>query len=83
MAENTEDTGVVAEQNEAEASLQPITLTVGDIETAVKAIDHACAEGAYKGWPLINEVFTNRNRLVQFLRQVSVPVSPAEEEAPQ
>jgi len=56
-------------------------LNVADIENAVKAIDYACDQGAYKGWNTIEEVRAIRNRLVLFLRQLPVPVEKQVAEA--
>lgn len=47
---------------------QSWTLQVVDIENAVRAIDYAAEQGAFKGWAAINEVLNIRNKLVLFLR---------------
>jgi hypothetical protein len=81
MAENTEDTGVTTVAAEEILPDPSVTLNFGDIENAVKAIDFACEQGAYKGWTTINEVSAIRNRLVLFLRNVQVPITPEAEGA--
>lgn len=89
MAKDTEKNTTEVEQvasapaldEAASGPLNPITLSVGDIENAVKVIDFACEQGSFKGWSVINEVMGIRNRLVGFLRQVTVPVATAEEGA--
>lgn len=58
--------------------MTPLQLSVGDIENAVKVIDFACDQGAFKGWQAIGEVMGIRNRLVTFLRSVQVPVGETE-----
>lgn len=62
------------------------TLQVVDIENAVKAIDYAAEQGAFKGWAAINEVLNIRNKLVLFLRtaqaefaQQEAAIAPATE----
>lgn len=52
----------------------PVGLQVIDIENAVKAIDHAAQEGAYKGWGTIQEVLEIRNRLVLFLQHAKAEI---------
>ena len=47
-------------------------ITVKDLETMVKIIDLACANGSYKDWETIQTVFDLRSRLDNFLKNVSV-----------
>lgn len=56
------------------------SLQVLDIENAVKVIDYAADQGAYKGWSVINEVLNIRNKLVLFLRTAAEAQAQAEEE---
>lgn len=74
MTETTTPPEAVTEEA-ATGPLTPLQLSVGDIENAVKVIDFACEQGAFKGWQVVGEVMGIRNRLVTFLRSVQVPVS--------
>lgn len=40
--------------------------TPDDLTAAVMLIDHACQEGAFRGWELINQAQAVRNRLLEF-----------------
>lgn len=60
---NTENTPEATEQQSAQ-------LQIGDIEAAVKVIDYASEQGAFKGWNVVQEVLVLRNRLVHFVRSV-------------
>lgn len=44
----------------------PTSFTPEDIMAAVYLIDHACENGAYKGWEVMQTAFAVRNRLVEF-----------------
>ncbi len=55
----------------AEPAPDEANLQVGDIEAVVRIIDHAAQEGAFKGWGVLQEVFTVRNRLVTFLTTIN------------
>ena len=44
----------------------PESLNVTDIADAVKVIDYACEQGAYKGWHNIRQVLALRDRLEAF-----------------
>lgn len=46
-----------------------------DLQNAVKVIDHAADQGAFKGWQTIEQVMAVRNKLVAFI----VYASPKEE----
>ncbi len=56
----------------------PSALQVIDIENAVKAIDYASEQGAYKGWNTIQEVLTIRNKLVLFLQHAKAEIEAAQ-----
>ncbi len=51
-------------------------IQIGDIEAVVKIIDHACDEGAFKGWQIVTEVLNVRNRLATFLQSVAPKTEP-------
>lgn len=61
---------VNVETPSSEPPMQQFMLNVTDVENAVKVIDFAAEQGAFKGWGTINEVLNVRNRLVLFLRSV-------------
>jgi hypothetical protein len=71
MSETNAAAEAVTETPEAQPQLQ-----LGDIEAAVKVIDHAANEGAFKGWQVMQEVLMLRNRLVTFVQAAM----PAKEE---
>jgi hypothetical protein len=51
-----------------EAAGEPsVGLAFADIENAVKIIDYACDQGAFKGWQIIQQVFDVRARLNGFV----------------
>ena len=56
---------------------QDDVLTPADIQNAVRIIDFACDQGAFKGWEVIQKVLLVRNRLNNFL----LAVMPPQEEA--
>jgi hypothetical protein len=70
--DNTADTNEEAVQ---------IHLSVEDIESAVKIIDHAAEQGAFKGWGLIQDVLVIRNKLVHFIRSTQIKIEPAAADA--
>jgi hypothetical protein len=74
MAENT-NAAFPPESPSAEQTVVTTGLNVGDIEWIVKYIDYNAQEGNLKGWQMIDEVAQRRNRYVQFLRDVQVPVN--------
>lgn len=62
-----------------ETSTAPVDLNINDIQNALRVIDFACDQGAFKGWDTISQVAQVRGRLVAFLQ--SVAPAPAEGEA--
>jgi hypothetical protein len=71
------------EINEVAATEEPITLSLNDIQNAVKVIDFAADQGAFKGWKTIEQVLNVRQRLNSFLEvaQAAQGETPAEGEA--
>ena len=55
------------------------SLSVSDIQNAIRIIDFASEQGAFKGWNTIEQVLIVRNRLNDFLRAVLPPEEKAEE----
>jgi hypothetical protein len=53
--------------NETVAEEAPISLSLNDIQNAVKVIDFAAEQGAFKGWKTIEQVLNVRQRLNAFL----------------
>ena len=51
-------------------------LNVTDIADAVTVIDHACEQGAYKGWHNIRQVMALRDRLEAFTVAAKSQVTP-------
>ena len=56
-----------------------MTLSLTDIQNAVKVIDFAAEQGAFKGWKTIEQVLVVRQRLNTFLEAAA----PKQEEAPE
>lgn len=46
-------------------------ISVDDIKNAVRIIDFAAEQGAYKGWKVIEQVLLVRNRLNEFVSAVA------------
>ena len=76
----TETTPEVAETTEtaAQATEGP-QLTLADVKNAVNVIDHAAAQGAFKGWETIAQVMQVRTRLANFVEAASPKVEGAAE----
>ena len=66
----------VAEQAEAP------TINLVDIQNAVRVIDFAAEQGAFKGWQTIEQVLAVRNKLNAFVSAVAPAEEVVEEEAP-
>ncbi len=49
-----------------------------DLQNAIKIIDYAAEQGAFKGWAVIEQVIAVRNKINQFV----VAATPPEEVAP-
>lgn len=76
---DTSETVVAPEAAESEGNM---TLTLNDIQNAVKVIDFAAEQGAFKGWQTIEQVLIVRNRLNAFLGAAGAATgeTPAETE---
>lgn len=57
-----------------------VNLNVTDISDAVKVIDHACEQGAFRGWANIRQVLGLRDRLDMFAAAAAAITNPAEED---
>jgi hypothetical protein len=55
-----------AVQDQAVAQ-DPASIGVVDLQNAVKIIDHAAEQGAFKGWQVIEQVIAVRNKLNAFV----------------
>jgi hypothetical protein len=51
-----------------------------DLQNAVKVIDYACEQGAFKGWQVIEQVIAVREKLANFLK-AATPAAPEVTEA--
>jgi hypothetical protein len=54
------------------------TLGIDDIKNAVKIIDFASEQGAFKGWKVIEQVLLVRNRLNDFAKSVAPDTTPTD-----
>jgi hypothetical protein len=57
------------------------TLGIDDIKNAVRIIDFAADQGAFKGWTVTEQVLLVRNRLNNFIKSVAPDETPATPEA--
>lgn len=72
--QNTENTAAVVDAATADVP----SISVADLRNAVEIIDHACLQGAFKGWQVIEQVMAVRNKIAAFV----VASTPPEEEKP-
>lgn len=56
-----------------------VSLNVTNIADAVKTIDHACENGAFRGWHDIRQVLALRDRLEAFVNAATAQVNTATE----
>ncbi len=70
MSEATQDTA---------APTAP-SIELADLQNAVKIIDYACEQGAFKGWQVIEQVISVREKIATFLK-AATPPAPAEDPA--
>jgi len=61
------------------APMDGANLSVSDIQNAIRVIDYACDQGAFKGWNTIEQVMIVRNRMNEFLKAVVPPTETATE----
>ena len=54
-----------------------VSLNVTDIADAVKIIDYAAEQGAYRGWDNIRQILVVRDRLDAFVTAASAQVNTA------
>jgi hypothetical protein len=73
MSDTNTNTNESTATEAAPSAEQPAQLQIGDIEAAVKVIDYASEQGAFRGWNVVQEVLVLRNRLVHFVRSVTPP----------
>lgn len=62
------------------AAAEEVRLSYLDIENAVKVIDYACKEGAFKGWEVIEEVYGVRKRLASFVAYAKAVAEAAQDQ---
>lgn len=77
MADETQ----VAQEQTAPAVDQP-TIGLQDLQNAIKVIDYACDQGAFKGWQVIEQVAAVRSKLAAFVAAATPPEEPKAPEAP-
>lgn len=56
-------------------------ISVDDIKNAVRIIDFAAEQGAFKGWKVVEQVLLVRNRLNEFVSAVAPDEAPATDES--
>lgn len=72
----------MSEATQDQASAPSIELA--DLQNAVKIIDYACEQGAFKGWQVIEQVISVREKIATFLKAATPPAAeaPAETATP-
>lgn len=55
------------------------TIGLADLQNAVKVIDYAAEQGAFKGWAVIEQVIAVRNKLNSFVLAAAPKEEPAAE----
>lgn len=58
------------------------TIGLQDLQNAVKVIDYAAEQGAFKGWAIIEQVLVVRNKINSFVAAAMPKEEPKKEEAP-
>lgn len=73
----------VPEQKVEQTTEQVAEPTIGlaDLQNAIKIIDYACDQGAFKGWQVIEQVASVRGKLARFVEHAS-PKEEVQEEKP-
>ncbi len=79
MSETQTTTPTPTDASDATVTTNPNqpTLGIDDIKNAVKIIDFAADNGAFKGWKVIEQVLVVRNRLNNFTKAVAPDETPA------
>jgi hypothetical protein len=67
-------------QDAAPVAQEQAAIGVVDLQNAVKIIDHAAEQGAFKGWQVIEQVIAVRNKLNAFVT-AALAAQQAEQEA--
>jgi hypothetical protein len=62
----------------SETQTPQVNLNISDISDAVKVIDHAADQGAFRGWSNIRQVIGLRDRLEAFITAAGAHVQPPE-----
>jgi hypothetical protein len=68
--------GIHMTEDNTQLSFDVIT----ELKNAIQIIDHACEQGAFKGWGPINQVLGCRGRLLAFIELMEKTLSPEGEE---
>lgn len=68
---------IVSETIDGDGADVSVNLTLNDIQNAVKVIDFAAEQGAFKGWGTIEQVLIVRNRLTAFVAAAGGSVDDA------
>jgi hypothetical protein len=61
---------------------QQMNLNFNDIADAIKIIDHAAQEGAFKGWDNIRPILSVRDKLQAFVESAQAAIQKNKESAP-
>lgn len=80
MTDENQEVQNAAETAGAEGASAETVLSLSDIQNAVKVIDFAADQGAFRGWGVIEQVLIVRNRLNTFLKAASPEDAKAAEE---
>lgn len=72
----------MSEVSQDQAATNQPQIDLSDLQNAVKIIDYACEQGAFKGWQVIEQVIAVREKIATFLKAAAPAPSEAAVEAP-
>lgn len=78
MTDTTQTTATETTATAEQAAPATQSINIADLQNIVRVIDHACEQGAFKGWAVIEQVFALRSKVAAFV-EASLPPAPAEE----
>lgn len=69
----------MSEATQDQAAPAAPSIELADLQNAVKIIDYACEQGAFKGWQVIEQVISVREKIATFLKAATPPAPEAVE----
>ena len=72
---------IAANTEQAAPEVQGPQISIVDLQNAIKIIDYACEQGAFKGWQTIEQVISVREKIANFVAAATpAEVAPLVEE---